>query len=78
MTVDEAYDFLGVDRADRGNLEKVKMRFRKMCLKWHPDKNRGRERQALGASFRRCVITFIYGTLLANWRQDLGRQGRCN
>ena len=46
MTVDEAYDFLGVAREDRGNLEKLKARFRKMCLKWHPDKNRGREKEA--------------------------------
>ena len=46
MTVEEAYDFLGVIAEERGNLDKVKTRFRKMCLKWHPDKNRGRERQA--------------------------------
>ena len=46
MSVEEAYDFLGVASEDRGNLEKVKARFRKMCLRWHPDKNRGRERQA--------------------------------
>ena len=46
MSVEEAYDFLGVASEDRGDLNKVKARFRKMCLKWHPDKNRGRERQA--------------------------------
>lgn len=46
MTVEEAYDFLGCTAAERGDLDKVKTRFRKMCLKWHPDKNRGREREA--------------------------------
>ena len=30
----------------RRSLEKLKARFRKMCLKWHPDKNRGREKEA--------------------------------
>jgi len=46
MTVDQAYDFLGVKKEDRGNLEKVKMRFRKMSLKWHPDKNMRRQKEA--------------------------------
>ena len=46
MTVDEAYEFMGVAREDRGSLEKLKGRFRKMCLKYHPDKNRGREKAA--------------------------------
>lgn len=46
MTVDQAYDFLGVKKEDRGNLDKVKMRFRKMSLKWHPDKNLRRPKEA--------------------------------
>jgi len=46
MTVDDAYDFLQVKKEDRGNLDKVKMRFRKMSLKWHPDKNISRPEQA--------------------------------
>ena len=46
MTVDEACTFLGVTEAERGDLDKLKTRFRKMCLRWHPDKNRGREKQA--------------------------------
>jgi len=46
MTFDQAYDFLGVKKEDRGNLDKVKMRFRKMSLKWHPDKNTSREKEA--------------------------------
>lgn len=49
MTVDEAYELLGVAPAERGKLEKLKVRFRKMCLRWHPDKNRGREKQAAEA-----------------------------
>ena len=35
--------------ADRGQLDKVKARFRKMSLKYHPDKNIGREEAALAA-----------------------------
>ena len=31
---------------NRGNLDKVKMRFRKMSLKWHPDKNMRRQKEA--------------------------------
>ena len=46
MTTDQAYDFLGVKKEDYGNLDKVKMRFRKMSLKWHPDKNMTREKEA--------------------------------
>jgi len=46
MTTDQAYDFLGVKKEDRGNLDKVKMRFRKMSLKWHPDKNLRRPKEA--------------------------------
>jgi hypothetical protein len=46
MTVDQAYEFLGVKFEDRGNLDKVKMRFRKMSLKWHPDKNLKRPKEA--------------------------------
>ena len=41
-----AAEYLGVSSEDRGSLEKLKTRFRKMCLKWHPDKNRGREKAA--------------------------------
>ena len=39
LTVSQAYAFLGVAEADRGQLDKVKARFRKMSLKYHPDKN---------------------------------------
>ena len=46
MTVDEAYAFLGIEAGDRGDLDKLKARFRKLSLKYHPDKNRGREKQA--------------------------------
>ena len=61
MTVDQAYDFLGVKKEDRGNLDKVKMRFRKMCLKWHPDKNRGREKAAAEV-FQACNAAYHFLT----------------
>jgi len=35
-----------VKKEDRGSLDKVKMRFRKMSLKWHPDKNMKRQKEA--------------------------------
>ena len=56
MTVEEAYDFLGCTAAERGDLDKVKTRFRKMCLKWHPDKNRGREAEAASLPGGQCGI----------------------
>ena len=36
MSVDQAYALLGVTPENRGNLDKLKMAFRKMSLKWHP------------------------------------------
>ena len=50
LTVSQAYAFLGVAEADRGQLDKVKARFRKMSLKYHPDKNIGREEAAAEVS----------------------------
>lgn len=49
MTVEGAYAFLGVPPADMGKLERLKARFRKLCLAFHPDKNRGRETEAAAA-----------------------------
>ena len=43
MDVEAAYAFLGVPLDERGSLEKLKMRFRKLCLAYHPDKNRAAE-----------------------------------
>ena len=63
LTVDQAYDFLGVKKEDRGNLDKVKLRFRKMSIKFHPDKNIGREEAA--TEVFKCVNA-AYHTLTTN------------
>jgi len=63
LTVAQAYAFLGVPEADKGQLDKVKARFRKMSLKYHPDKNIGRE-EAAAEVFR--VVHAAYHTLTTN------------
>lgn len=63
LTVSEAYAFLGVPEADRGQLEKVKARFRKLSLKYHPDKNLGRE-EAAAEVFQ--AVHAAYHTLTTN------------
>ena len=63
LTVSEAYAFLGVAEADRGQLEKVKARFRKLSLKYHPDKNLGRE-EAAAEVFQ--AVHAAYHTLTTN------------
>jgi len=63
MTVDAAYEFLGIGEQDRGDLEKLKMRFRKMSLKWHPDKNI-RRAEAAGEVFK--AVNAAYHTLTTN------------
>jgi hypothetical protein len=49
MDVEVAYAFLVVPPDERGSLEKLKARFRKLCLAYHPDKNLGREKEAAAA-----------------------------
>jgi len=63
MTVDAAYEFLGIAPPDRGSLEKLKMRFRKMSLKWHPDKNIRRP-EAAAEVFK--AVNAAYHTLTTN------------
>lgn len=63
MTVDAAYEFLGIGPSDRGSLEKLKMRFRKMSLKWHPDKNIRRP-EAAAEVFK--AVNAAYHTLTTN------------
>eukprot|EP00967_Tisochrysis_lutea_P069006 scaffold90577_cov27-Tisochrysis_lutea.AAC.4 len=63
MTVDAAYEFLGIAAEDRGSLEKLKMRFRKMSLKWHPDKNIRRP-EAAAEVFK--AVNAAYHTLTTN------------
>ena len=49
MDVEAAYAFLGMPPDERGSLEKLKARFRKLCIAYHPDKNLGREKEAAAA-----------------------------
>lgn len=63
LTVDAAYEFLGIGPADRGSLEILKMRFRKMSLKWHPDKNIRRP-EAAAEVFK--AVNAAYHTLTTN------------
>jgi len=63
FTIDAAYAFLGVAEADKGQLDKVKMRFRKMSLKYHPDKNIGREEAAAEVFM---AVNGAYHTLTTN------------
>lgn len=63
MTVDEAYEFLGISPEDRGDLEVLKARFRKLCFKYHPDKNRGRE-EAAARSFQAVHAAYHFLTTM--------------
>ena len=62
-TIDASYEFLGLKPEERGNLEKLKMRFRKMSLKFHPDKNPGRQ-EAAAEVFK--AVNAAYHTLTTN------------
>lgn len=46
---EEAATFLGIPPGDKDDVEKVKAAYRKMCLKCHPDKNKGHEEIATKA-----------------------------
>uniref|UniRef100_A0A7S0L601 J domain-containing protein n=1 Tax=Coccolithus braarudii TaxID=221442 RepID=A0A7S0L601_9EUKA len=63
MTIDAAYAFLGLEGENRGSLEKLKMCFRKMSLKWHPDKNIHRQ-EAAAEVFK--AVNAAYHTLTTN------------
>ena len=45
LTVEQAYIVLEVPDGDKGNIDKVKAQYRKLCMKWHPDKNRDNEEE---------------------------------
>jgi hypothetical protein len=63
MTVDEAYEFLGISTEERGDLNVLKARFRKLCFKYHPDKNRGRE-EAAARSFQAVHAAYHFLTTM--------------
>ena len=62
-TIDASYEFLGIKAEDRGSLDVLKMRFRKMSLKWHPDKNINRPEEAAEV-FK--AVNAAYHTLTTN------------
>ena len=64
LTLEQAYIVLELDDADKGNLDKVKMAYRKLCLKWHPDKN-PKEKEA-EAKQRFTRVTAAYHTITTN------------
>ena len=63
MTVEQAYEVLGIPPHERGNVEKIKMAYRKACMKYHPDKNPTRQEQAARV-FTACNCA--YHTLTTN------------
>lgn len=73
MTVDEAYEFLEISNEERGDLEVLKRRFRKLSLKYHPDKNRGRE-AAAARSFQAVHAAYHFLTTMnfdyKKWKQS--------
>ncbi|KAL1510433.1 hypothetical protein AB1Y20_006740 [Prymnesium parvum] len=73
MTVDEAYEFLGISMDDRGDLEKLKRRFRKLSLLYHPDKNPGRE-EAASRAFQGVHAAYHFLTTMnfdyKRWKQS--------
>ena len=64
LTLEQAYVVLELSDADKGNLDKVKMAYRKLCLKWHPDKN-PKEKEA-EAKQRFTRVTAAYHTITTN------------
>ena len=64
LTLDQAYAVLEVADTHKGNLDEVKKAYRKLCLKWHPDKNPPEKEQEAKQRFTR--ITAAYHTITTN------------
>mmetsp|Transcript_9123 Transcript_9123/g.33461 ORF Transcript_9123/g.33461 Transcript_9123/m.33461 type:complete len:116 (+) Transcript_9123:46-393(+) len=63
LSVEQAYACLEIPREKRRDLEVTKSAYRRLCMKWHPDKNRDNEEMA-ATVFKR--ITAAYHTLTTN------------
>lgn len=63
-TVDQAYQILGLPDSSRGDLDAVKAAYRKLCLKWHPDKNPPEKQEEAKRKFTR--VTAAYHTITTN------------
>jgi len=61
LTMDEAYAALELDASCKGDLAVVKSAYRRLCLRWHPDKNPAAEEAACRAKFTR--VTAAYHTI---------------
>jgi len=64
LTLDQAYAILSLPDSSKGNLEHVKAAYRKLCLKWHPDKNPSDKQEEAKHKFTR--ITAAYHTITTN------------
>ena len=64
LTIDEAYVVLEVPDEHRGDLDRVKTAYRKLCLRWHPDKNPPEKEAECKARFTR--VTAAYHTITTN------------
>jgi len=63
-TMDQAYEILGLPDSSRGDLDAVKAAYRKLCLKWHPDKNPPEKQEEAKRKFMR--VTAAYHTVTTN------------
>ena len=63
LNSEESYQVLEIADADKGDVDKVKKAYRRLCLLWHPDKNKDKVDEATA---RFTQITAAYHTLTTN------------